>query len=687
MDLAHLRNVGIVAHIDAGKTTVTERILFYTGVEHRMGEVHQGNTVMDWMPEERERGITIMAATTRCPWNDSVVQIIDTPGHVDFTVEVSRSLRVLDGAVVVLCGVAGVQAQTETVLRQVSENGVPWLVFVNKMDRPGADFGAALESLKERAGANPIPIQLPAGEGEEFEGVLDLLKMKRLDWNREEKGAVVQVSELSEEEANRAGIARAQLCEVVAEFSDDLLEKYLEEGELNEDEILKGLKVGVLEQKLVPALCGSALHYQGIQPLLDAIVSLLPSPLERPPVEGVSSQDETQVLTRAPEVGAPFVGLVFKLFHDPHGDLCYLRVYSGVLKEGDILFNARHKKKERAQQLWRMHADHRERLKEAGPGEIVAIPGLKHATTGDSLFHQGEAIALESIHFPEPVIRQTLEPMNLAERDKLENALFALCREDPTLKLVTDQETGQLTLAGMGELHLEVARHRLERDFRVSSRAGNPIVAYRETLVTSKGGSGTIERPLEEGRQVVQVKVSLHPTPGQRSKVLFAKDVASIDTPPVRNFREGCDELLQSGGDLGFPLAEVEARISEIQWSPETEPISREILVAAASQAMEGALQGNTTLLEPVMTVRVEVPEEFLSGVLGDLSARRAEVGNLEVGHEQRVIFAIAPLQAMFSYSTDLRSLTQGRGAFSMAPHGYAIVPPEKVRQILGFSS
>lgn len=686
MDLANLRNVGIVAHIDAGKTTVTERILFYTGVEHRMGEVHQGNTVMDWMPEERERGITIMAATTRCPWRDSVIQIIDTPGHVDFTVEVSRSLRVLDGAVVVLCGVAGVQAQTETVLRQVAENSVPWIAFLNKMDRPGADFSAALESLKDRTGVNPIPVQLPVGEGDSFDGVLDLPKMKRLSWDRNEKGATVQESDLSDEEHQRAELARTQLCEAVAGFSDELLEKYLDNESLSEEELLKGLKLGVMERKLVPAFCGSALHNLGIQPLLDAILALLPSPLERPPVEGVSPQDETERLLRAPEKSAPFTGFVFKLFHDPHGDLCYLRVYSGVLKEGDVLLNARHKKKERAQQLWRMHADHRERLKEAGPGEIVAVPGLKHAITGDTLFHQGEAIALESIHFPDPVIRQTLEPLNMGERDKLENALLALCREDPTLKLVTDQETGQLTLAGMGELHLEVARHRLERDFRVSARAGNPIVAYRETLLSAKGGSGTIERPLEEGRQVVQVQAKLRPTPGKRSEVLFSEEVTLLQEASVLAFREGAEGLLQSGGDLGFPLAELEVEISKLHWSPDTEPVSREILMAAASQAMEGALQGNTTLLEPVMTVRVEVPEEFLSGVLGDLSARRAEVGNLEVGHEQRVIFAIAPLQAMFSYSTDLRSLTQGRGAFSMTPHGYAAIPPERAQKILGFS-
>ena len=683
MDLSRLRNIGIVAHIDAGKTTVTERILYYTGVEHRMGEVHQGTTVMDWMEEERERGITITAAATRCPWRDHAIQIIDTPGHVDFTAEVSRSLRVLDGAVVVVCAVAGVQAQTETVLRQAAANEVPWIAFINKMDRQGADFQAAVESLRRQVEAPAVPVQLPVGSGGEFEGVIDLLELRLLCWREEDKGAEVEVRELTEEQRVVALEARLRLCEAVAETSEDLLDAYLERGDLENAALRAGLRRATLARRLVPVLAGSALRFAGIQPLLDGVLAWLPSPLERPPVRGHRPGAEDKEEIRDPDPAAPLTALVFKVAHDPHGDLCYLRVYSGILREGDQLHNARRARPERAQAIYRMHADHRERLSEAGPGEIVVLPGLKHAQTGDTLFLKGHAIALEPIEFPDPVIRQTVEPRSLAERDKLFQALRALDREDPTLRVTVDEDTGQAMLAGMGELHLEVALHRLERDFRLQARAGRPVVAYRETVQSACHGEGRAERPFADGRQVAEAEVRVTPGPETRPTLRLAADLDGFAGAPRKVFESEAPLLLQSGGDLGYPLARIAVEIVRLDWSPAGEPPPVELLLGAVSRAIDRAIEGGTRLLEPVMTLRVEVPEESLAGVMADLQRRRAEVEELEVVQELRVVRARAPLEAMFAYSTELRSLTQGRGSFSLEPWGYAPVPEARSREIL----
>ncbi len=684
MDLRHLRNLGIVAHIDAGKTTVTERILYYTGVEHRMGEVHQGTAVMDWMEEERERGITITAAATRCLWRQHVLQVVDTPGHVDFTAEVARSLRVLDGAIVVLCGVAGVQAQTETVLRQAQRNAVPWLAFVNKMDRRGADFSAAMDSMRERLGVDPVPVQLPWGAGDDFRGVVDLLDLRLLRWREEDRGAQVHVEAIPGEIAEQAAMARARLCESVAECAEEYLDLYLERGDLSPEDLRRGIRSAVLARSFVPVLCGSALRFHGIQPLLDAVVDWLPSPLDRPPVIGHHPHHPEREIERPCDPAAPLAALVFKVFHDPHGDLCFLRIYSGTLRVGAALRNARVPGVERASQLWRMHADHRERVQEAGPGEIVVVPGLKKAQTGDTLFEKGGELALEAIHFPEPVIRQTVEPAGPSERDKLLRALRILDREDPTLRVSLDEDTGQAVLAGMGELHLEVALHRLKRDFRVDARAGRPLVAYRETLTVPRVGEGYAERPGSEVHQRVEVRLRVEPTQEDRPRIDL--DPAAPPLPPAlrHGFQVEGQGLMETGGDLGFPLVRIQAWVEEVRWSPAEIDPSLELLLGAVSRALDQALVGHTLLLEPVMEVFLEIPEEFLRGVMADLSARRAEVEDLQIEGGEGRIRARAPLAALFAYSTRLRSLTQGRGAFSLEPSGYAPVPEDRAREILG---
>lgn len=670
MSLERLRNIGIVAHIDAGKTTVTERILFYTGVEHRMGEVHDGTATMDWMTEERERGITITAAVTRCPWRDHVVQIIDTPGHVDFTAEVSRSLRVLDGAVVVICGVAGVQAQTETVLRQAADNHVPWVALVNKMDRQGADFEAAVQSLCKRGGVHAVPVHLPYGSGGDFEGIIDLVRMRHFRFDTDDQGRTVIEADIPEERKAAALEARGELLEAVAETDEELLEAYLSQDDLSPEQLQAGLRQATLNRALVPVLAASALRNIGVQPILDAALAWLPSPLDRPPVQGMHPVLRDKVVERPPDPQAPFCGLIFKVFHDPHGDLCFLRIYSGTLKEGDVLHNARLKKTERVQQIFHMHAERRERLKTAGPGAIVVLPGLKWAQTGDTLFHKGEDIALEAIEFPEPVIQQALEPQSVADRDKLMAALKVLDREDPTLHVSLNEETGQAMLAGMGELHLEVALHRLDRDFRVGARAGKPLVAYRETIARQRAGQGQIEVPVGETKWTVSVELEVQ----SHAEIRPALEWDSLsDFPPELAEalgREG-QSLLEIGGDRGYPLAQVAVQVKAVRWNPSESTPAVEWVLGAASRALDQALDRNTALLEPLMTLRVEVPEEFLSGVLGDLNTRRATVESLEVRQTERLLLAKVPLECMFAYSTHLRSLTQGRGAFSLQPAGY----------------
>ncbi|KAA3608233.1 MAG: elongation factor G [Planctomycetota bacterium] len=672
MDLTRLRNIGIVAHIDAGKTTVTERVLFYSGVEHRLGEVDHGTATMDWMEEERERGITITAATTQCPWQDHVIQIIDTPGHVDFTAEVSRSLRVLDGAVVIVCAVAGVQAQTETVLRQARRYQLPWIAVINKMDRQGADFPKAVASLRQRLDAPVIPVQWPIGSGSDFEGVVDLLHRKAFVFSPEDQGRTVKEIPLPSDLKATVEEARGALVEAVAETDEELLEKFLLDEDLSAEDLHAGLRQAVRNRQLVPGLCASALRNVGVQLILDSVIAWLPSPLDRPPVQGFHPQHPERTEQRTPDPDGPLSLLVFKLHHQVHGDLHYVRVFSGTLKEGDSLHNARHRQSDRVQQIYLVHADHRERWNQAGPGSIVVLSGLKRARTGDTLFRKGEAIALEAIEFPEPVIQQALEPQSVADRDKLLAALQILDREDPTLHVEIHEDTGQAMMAGMGELHLEVALHRLERDFRVRARAHQPLVAYRETIDTAKEVEASVDRPHGEGRQSATVRLSVEPQ--EESKPESDWTALAADLPG--ELREALpvegDSLIQASGERGYPLAKLRLRWLAVSWQPLGEVPPVELVLGAAGRALDQALEANSVKLQPVMALRVETPEEFLSGVLADLNVRRAEVQDLQIVQGDRRILARVPLAEMFSYSNQLRSLTQGRGTFSMEPEGYA---------------
>jgi elongation factor G len=678
MNLDRIRNVGIVAHIDAGKTTVTERILFYCGVEHRMGEVHDGTTVMDWMEEERERGITITAAATVCPWQGNEIRILDTPGHVDFTAEVARSLRVLDGAVVLLDAVAGVQAQTETVMRQADNFRIPRMVFVNKMDRQGADFQMAIESIRNRLGSLPLPVQMPAGEGSGFEGIVDLVGMRYFTWSEEDLGAQAREGPIPDALVSKATEARLALCADVAEVGEDLTDAYLENENLGAEELMEGIRRGTLEGRFVPVLCGAALRNQGIQPLLDGIVAWLPSPGDRPPVEAVPASGEGDPIPLPPEPGGPLAALVFKIFHEPHGALFYARVYSGTLKASSKVLLSRTGRMERINQLYCMHANDRESIDSAGPGDIVAIPGLKEARTGDTLCGE-EAFHLEPVEFPEPVIQRTVEPYDPSEREKLEEAVATLAREDPTLRVTVDEENGQIILSGMGELHLEVAVHRLERDFRARARVGRPRVAFRETLASTAEREGVAECPMDGGgRQRVVAKVALEP--GSEGSLELNSGGISAELRPL--FEEG--DWGGIAGDLGFPVVDVRATLRSLEHSPSDAPLPPALAMGAVHQAISRGLQGNTKVLEPVMALRVEVPEEFLSGVMADLNARGAEVQDLEVDTELRRIRARVPLGDMFSYSTQLRSLTQGRGNFALEPAGYAPVGPARLAELTG---
>ena len=668
MEPSRLRNIGIVAHIDAGKTTVTERILHYTGVEHVMGEVHDGTATMDWMEEERERGITITAAITACPWRDHLVQIVDTPGHVDFTAEVARALRVLDGAVVVLDAVAGVQAQTETVIRQVVARDVPFLAFMNKMDRPGADFEAAVASLERKLRVRALPVQLPDGAGAEFGAVLDLVGRRRLVWDAASSGREWCAEEPDAAAAERIAIARAALCSAVAELDEAWTDRFLEDDDLPDDVLREGLRRAVLAGAFVPVLCGAALRNIGIQPLLDAVVDWLPSPLDRPPVRG-EDPATGEVRERAPDSTAPVAALAFKVGHEAHGDLVYLRVYSGTLRDGDALEVVRTGRKEKLHPLYRMHADRREKVSEAGPGALLAVPGLKRVGTGDTLCTPGTALRLEPTHFPAPVIRRTVEVRDSGDRDKLALALAALDREDPTLEIQEDEDTGGWLLAGMGELHLEVAMHRLERDFRLQVRGGQPRVKLRETIAAAAEAEGALEIP---GDAPVRVAVRLQVVPSESvdPELRLAPSLPEVPAHVLREFRDPDWAATWSGAE-GYPLAHLCATVLGWSWEGVPAPDAGQ-LQGAVHMALQKALDGGSQLLEPIMDLQVEVPEEHLSAVLADLQQRRAEI--VEVGGDDanRVVEARAPLQRLLAYSTGLRSQTQGKGTFTMQARGFA---------------
>jgi elongation factor G len=679
--LDRVRNIGIMAHIDAGKTTTTERILYYTGRTHKMGEVHEGAATMDWMAQEQERGITITSAATTAEWRDYRINIIDTPGHVDFTMEVERSLRVLDGAVAVFDSVAGVQPQSETVWRQADRYRVPRIAFINKMDRTGADFEAAVQSMRDRLGATPVPIHLPIGSEEHFSGIVDLVEMKAISYTNA-LGTEFSVDEIPANLANEAEAGHHALIDAIAEFDDELTETYLEdESQVTSEMIRRALRKGTLAGEITPVLAGSAFKNKGVQPLLDAIVDYLPSPIDVPPVLGVDPKTAEEA-SRAPALEAPFSALAFKVMTDPFvGKLTYFRVYSGQVKAGERVLNATSGKTERIGRILQMHANHREEREEIGAGEIAAAVGLKFTTTGDTLAVDSAPIVLESMTFPEPVISVAIEPKTKADQDKLGAALQRLTEEDPTFRVSSDEETGQTLIAGMGELHLEIIVDRLLREFRVEGNVGRPQVAYRETIsqpaekiqgrfVRQTGGSG----------QYGDVVVNLYPQkPGGgyefEDKIVGGK-VPKEYIPAVN---AGIQEAMSSGILAGFPVVDLRVELVDGSYH-DVDSSERAFKIAGSMAFKEGMKRAKPKLLEPVMAVEVVTPEEYLGDVIGNLNGRRGRVEQIEpVGGSQsgssQSIRASVPLAEMFGYATDLRSMTQGRATFSMQFDRYEEVP------------
>ena len=679
-----MRNIGIMAHIDAGKTTTTERILYYTGRTYKLGEVHDGAAQMDWMDQEQERGITITSAATTTQWNDHIINIIDTPGHVDFTVEVERSLRVLDGAVAVFDGVAGVEPQTETVWRQADKYGVPRICFINKMDRVGADFYGSIQSIRERLEAQVAVAQLPIGAEAEFVGVIDLLKMEALVWNDEELGAEWDVQSIPESLAHRAEEARHELIEVLSNYDELILEKYVSEEEITADDLRRALRHATLDNLVVPVLTGSAFKNKGVQPLLDAIVSYLPSPLDLPPVEGSSVKGDDR-LERKPADDEPFAALAFKVMTDQHvGKLTYFRVYSGTLEKGKQVLNTTTGNKERLSRILRMHANDREDIDEVRTGDIVAGIGLKNTRTGDTLCEPGKAIVLEQLDFPAPVIYVAVEPRTKADQDKLGKALTALSEEDPTFKVNTDEDTGQTILAGMGELHLEVLVTRMLREFTVDAAVGKPQVAYRETVsrpvkgfeyrhIKQTGGSG----------QYAVVEIDLEPTgPGGGYEFVDGTKGGAVPREYIPAVDQGVRQALASGVLAGYPLVDLRVRL--VDGSHHDEDSSDMAFKIAGSMALRAAARmARPVLLEPIMAVEVVTPEEYMGDVFGDLSGRRGKVGQMETRGNSQVIDAMVPLSEMFGYATDLRSRTQGRATYTMQFDSYQQIPSAIAQEIV----
>jgi elongation factor G len=679
--LAKTRNIGIMAHIDAGKTTTTERILFYTGRSHKLGEVHDGAATMDWMEQERERGITITSAATTTEWRGHTIQLIDTPGHVDFTVEVERSLRVLDGAVAVLDAVAGVEPQTETVWRQADKYGVPRIVFVNKMDRIGADFDRCVEMLDSRLGINALPVQLPIGAEDQFRGVIDLITMTALIWDGG-NGVDFARTEIPADLVERAQAARHHLVEAVAETSEELLDAYFENDNLTTEQILSGLRTGVIMGKLVPVLCGTAFKNKGVQPLLDAVVDYLPSPTDIPAVTGETPAGEPVV--RHPDDDEPFAAVMFKVQTDPYvGRLSYVRVYSGKLSSGDSVLNATKGRKDRVGRILKMHANSREDITEIRTGDIVAFVGLKDASTGDTLSAIGEPIILERMEFPEPVISVAVEPATKNDQDKLGKALAALSEEDPTFRVKSDEETNQTVISGMGELHLEILVDRMKREFKVEANVGRPEVAYRETATAA--ASKVEYRHIKQtgGRgQYAHVVLDIEPNPGNGFE--FADKITGgvIPREYIPSVEHGVKGALAAGTLAGYPVIDV--KVSLVYGSSHDVDSSQMAFEVAGSMGLREALRkSKPALLEPVMAVEVVTPEDFLGDVVGDLSSRRGRVEGISLRGNARVIAAFVPLAEMFGYATDLRSKTQGRAAYTMQFSTYEPVPNSVAEEVV----
>jgi elongation factor G len=680
--LERYRNIGIIAHIDAGKTTVTERILFFTKKIYKIGEVHDGAATMDWMPQEQERGITITAAATTCFWNDHRINIIDTPGHVDFTVEVERSLRVLDGAVVVFDGVAGVEPQSETVWRQADKYKVPRICFINKQDRMGADFQRCVDMIVDRLGANPVVIQLPIGSEDKFKGVIDLIEMKALYWEGDETVAP-EIREIPADMKDAAEKAREAMVEKVVETDDALLHRYLEEHHITPDELRKALRAATIATKVVPVLTGAALRNKGVQPLLDAVVAYLPSPLDVPPVTGTDPKTGEE-LVRRPTDEDPFSALAFKIASDPFvGKLAFFRVYSGVLRSGDTVMNATKDRKERISRILLMHANHREEVEEVAAGDIAAAVGLKQTFTGDTLADLEKPVVLESIKFPEPVVQIAVEPKTKADEEKMSLALARLAEEDPTFRVHTDQESGQTLISGMGELHLEVIVDRMLREFRVAANVGRPQVAYREALTKPAQGEGRYVRQSGGKGQYGHVIVDFEPLErgtGFEYEWGIRGDRLSKDWQKA--VQQGIKEAMENGVIAGYPMVDLRATVVD---GSQHEVDSNEMAFKiAGSMALKAAVpKAGPVIVEPIMKVEVIVPEDFMGEVIGDLNSRRGHVQGTEDRANARVIAAMVPLAQMFGYVTDLRSKTQGRGSYSMEFDHYEVLPQNLAEQVI----
>ncbi|GIX31529.1 MAG: elongation factor G 1 [Porticoccaceae bacterium] len=685
------RNIGICAHVDAGKTTTTERILFYTGLSHKIGEVHEGTATMDWMEQEQERGITITSAATTCFWSGMQQQypqhrinIIDTPGHVDFTIEVERSLRVLDGAVVVLCGTSGVQPQTETVWRQANKYGVPRIVFVNKMDRAGADFLRVVRQIRERLGAHPVPVQMTIGAEDAFRGVVDLIRMKSIIWTEEDQGMTFRFEEIPEELRETCEQLREQMVEAAAEASEELMEAYLESGELSEEQIRAGLRARTIAGEIVPVLGGSAFKNKGVQAVLDAVIDYLPSPIDIPPVKGVTPDGEPA--EREASDDAPFSALAFKIATDPYvGTLTYLRVYSGKLESGTSVLNSVKGKRERIGRILQMHANHRQEIKECLAGDIAAAVGLKDVTTGDTLCDPDHPIILERMEFPEPVISVAVEPKSQADQEKMGIALSKLAQEDPSFRVRTDEETGQTIISGMGELHLDIIVDRMRREFKVEANIGKPQVAYRERITRACEIEGKFVRQTGGRGQYGHVWIRFEPAEDPNATELeFVNAIVGGVVPKeyIPAVEKGIAEQMQNGVLAGYPLLGLKATLFDGSYH-EVDSSEMAFKIAASQATKQLAEKGRPVLLEPIMKVEVITPEENMGDVVGDLNRRRGVILGMEESPSGKVIRAEVPLAEMFGYATDLRSATQGRATFTMEFSRYAEAPANIAEEII----
>ena len=685
-ELANVRNIGVMAHIDAGKTTTTERILFYTGINYKIGEVHEGAATMDWMAQEQERGITITSAATTATWRDHTINLIDTPGHGDFTVEVERSLRVLDGAVAVFDGVAGVEPQSETVWRQADRYGVPRICFVNKMDRVGAEFHRCVEMITDRLGATPLVVQLPWGAESDFRGIIDLVRMRALLWQTEGKGDTYDIVEIPADYAEAAREWRDKLVETISENDEAMMELYLEGTEPDEKQLVAAIRRATISSAVTPVLCGSAFKNKGVQPMLDAIVDFLPSPLDVPAIKGHAVNDEEVLIERHADPAEPFAALAFKIMSDQHlGKLTYIRIYSGTLETGTQVLNSTKGRRERIGKIYQMHANKREERPSAVAGQIVAVMGLKDTTTGDTLSDPGKQVILESMNFPAPVINVAIEPKTKGDQDKLGIAIQRLAEEDPTFQVRTDEETGQTIISGMGELHLEVLVDRMRREFRVEANIGRPQVAYRETVrkeivkvdYTHKkqtGGAG----------QFARVVINLGPTGGDGGGYEFENKVTGGRVPReyIPSVDTGCQEAAEFGVLAGYPMVDIKVTLTDGAYH-EVDSSELAFKIAGSMAFKKAAALANPVLLEPIMAVEVRTPDDYMGEVIGDLNSRRGQIQAMEERSGVRVVTAHVPLSEMFGYVGDLRSRTQGRADYSMQFDSYAEVPPNIAKEII----